>query len=120
MPLSSVERIEKIKSTDIEDLGNRKVMQYRGGSLPLFAINDVAAVQPIADQDDLLVIVFKFRNINVGMLATGPVDTVDTNYSLDDTTLKQTGIKGSTILNKQTTMFVDIERTIEVIYPEWL
>jgi two-component system chemotaxis sensor kinase CheA len=41
-PLGLVERVEKIKRTDIEHVGGKKVIQYRGASLPLFAIEQVA------------------------------------------------------------------------------
>ena len=45
-PLSMVERIEKIKTTDIENVGGKRVIRYRGGSLPLFCVDEVANVQP--------------------------------------------------------------------------
>jgi len=65
VPLNQVERIEKIKRSDIEELGGKRVMQYRGGSLSLIAVDDVAMVQPIADNDDLLVIVFNISKFNL-------------------------------------------------------
>jgi two-component system chemotaxis sensor kinase CheA len=36
-PLNLVERIEKVKRTDIEKLGGKRVIKYRGGSLPCSA-----------------------------------------------------------------------------------
>ena len=44
IPINHVERIEKIKNTDIEEVGGKKVMKYRGGSLALFTIDQVAQV----------------------------------------------------------------------------
>ncbi len=119
VPLNQVERVEKIKITDIEDVGGRRVMQYRGGSLSLVSIDEVAMVQPLADRDDLLVIVFNLAGKDIGLLAIGPIDAIEVAADVDDMTLKQTGIMGSSIINGHTTMLVDIFEIVQTINPEW-
>ncbi len=119
VPLNQVERIEKIKRSDIEELGGKRVMQYRGGSLSLISVDDVAMVQPIADTDDLLVIVFNISNQLVGLLAIGPIDAIEISVSIDDVTLKQPGVMGSTIIEGQTTMLIDIFEIVGALFPEW-
>ncbi|HHB75763.1 MAG TPA: response regulator [Desulfobulbus sp.] len=119
VPLNQVERVEKIKITDIEDVGGRRVMQYRGGSLPLVSIDEVAMVQPLADRDDLLVIVFNLAGKDIGLLAIGPIDAIEVAADVDDMTLKQTGIMGSSIIDGHTTMLVDIFEIVQTINPEW-
>ncbi len=119
IPLNQVERIEKIKRSDIEELGGKKVMQYRGGTISLFAVDDVAMVQPLADHEDLLVIVFNIASQVVGLLAIGPIDAIEINVSIDDVTLKQTGIMGSIIIEGHTTMLVDIYEVVGTLHPEW-
>lgn len=118
-PLNLVERIEKIKLTDIEHVGGKKVIKYRGGSLPLFNIDEVANVKPLADQNNLLVIVFIVAGREVGLLAIGPVDALETNIDIDGTTLRQTGIMGSAIINNSTTLLVDVVEIIQTLCPEW-
>ena len=119
VPLNQVERIEKIKSSDIEELGGRRVMQYRGGSLTLIRVDDVAMVQPLADYENLLVIVFNVAKRNVGLLAIGPVDAIEIAVEIDDISLKQLGIMGSAIIDKQTTMLVNIFELVQTLFPEW-
>ena len=119
VPLNQVERIEKIKVSDIEILGGKKVMQYRGGSLSLIAVDDVAMVQPLAETDDLLVIVFNIASQIVGLLAIGPIDAMQVSVDIDEVTLKQAGIMGSTIIDGQTTMLIDIFEVVGALYPEW-
>ncbi len=119
VPLNQVERVEKIKRADIEDVGGRRVMQYRGGSLPLISIDEVAMVQPLSDQDDLLVIVFNLAGKDIGLLAIGPIDAIEVAANVDDMTLKQTGIMGSAIIDGHTTMLVDIFEMVQTINPEW-
>jgi two-component system chemotaxis sensor kinase CheA len=119
VPLNQVERIEKIKRNDIEDLGGKRVMQYRGGSLSLICVDDVAMVQPLADHEDLLVIVFNIANQPVGLLAIGPIDAIEVSIDVDDVTLKQQGIMGSAILNGHTTMLVNVFELVQTLFPEW-
>lgn len=119
IPLDQVERIEKIKRSHVEVMGGKRVMQYRGGSLPLLTIDDVAMVQPLVDLDDLLVFVFDLSGHSVGLLASGPVDALETTVEIDELTLNQAGIMGSTIINGQTTMMVDILDLVHAVFPEW-
>ncbi len=119
VPLNQVERIEKIKLSDIEELGGKRVMKYREGSLSLIRVDDVAMVQPLADIDNLLVIVFNVANRNVGLLAIGPIDAIEISVDIDDVTLKQTGIMGSAIIDTHTTMLVNIFELVQTLFPEW-
>ena len=119
VPLSQVERIEKIGRSQIEELGGMRVMQYREGSLSLFCIDDVAGVQPLADKEELLVIVFRFGGRMAGLLATGPIDAIETSLTLDETTLKQPGIRGSAIINTHTTMLVDMADIVGHLFPDF-
>ncbi len=118
-PLNLVERIEKIKATDIETVGGKRVIRYRGGSLPLFSVDEVAMVQPLADADDLLVIVFILNGREIGLLAIGPVDAVELSLEVDGQTLKQAGIMGSAIINDHTTLMVDVYEMVQTLNPEW-
>ncbi len=119
VPLGLVERIEKVKRSDIELVGGKKVIQYRGSSLPLFAVEEVAEVRPLAEKDDLLVIVFVIAGNDIGLLATPPLDAIEESLVIDDVTLKQTGIMGSTIINNHTTLIINIYGIVEALNPEW-
>jgi two-component system chemotaxis sensor kinase CheA len=119
VPLSLVERVEKINRCQIEAIGSRRVMQYRGGSLPLFSVEEAAAGLPLADQDNLLVIVFNLKGKDVGLLASGPVDAIEVSAEIDAVTLKQTGIRGSAIIGGTTTMLIDIIELVDAQHPEW-
>lgn len=119
VPLNQVERVEKIKRHQIEEIGGRRVMQYRGGSLPLISIDEVASVMPLDDRDDLLVIVFRLAGKDVGLLAIGPIDAIEISADIDDVTLKQPGIMGSAIISGKTTMLVNIFEIMQISNPQW-
>jgi two-component system chemotaxis sensor kinase CheA len=119
VPLNQVERIEKISRRDVEDLGGKRVMKYRGGSLSLMCIDDMASVSPLADHDNLLVIVFNIAKRAVGLLAIGPIDAIEVNADIDDVTLSQPGIMGSIIIDQHTTMLVNVFEMAQALYPQW-
>jgi len=119
VPLNQVERIEKIKRSDIEELGGKRVMKYRGGSLSLICVSDLASVMPLADQEDLLVIVFNIAKRAIGLLAIGPIDAIEINADIDDTTLSQPGIMGSIIIDQHTTMLVNVFEMAQTLFPQW-
>lgn len=119
VPLNQVERIEKIKRSEIEDMGGKRVMQYRGGSLALITVNDISSVHPLADQDDLLVIVFNMCSKPIGLLAIGPIDAIEISAEIDGVTLKQPGIMGSIIIDGHTTMLVDVFEIVQALFPDW-
>jgi len=118
-PLSIVERIERIKTCDIEQIGDRKVVQYRGGSLPLYELSQVANVGQMPERDQQEIIVFKVKDREIGLMVTPPVDAQEVVLNIDSSTLKQPAISGSMIINNQTTLLVDIFELVKILNPEW-
>jgi len=95
------------------------VVQYRGTSLPLFEISQVANMDPIPERNQIEVIVFKLAGKEIGLMVTPPIDAIETNLSIDDSTLKQPGIMGSMIINEHTTLMVDIFEVVQTLNPAW-
>ncbi len=107
-PFESVERIERLSSSSIEKVGDQKVVQYRGGALPLYELSQMIDVKPLPEKEQQEVIVFKIEDREFGLMVIPPVDTIKVDLSIDDNTLKQVGIKGSMIINGHTTPLIDI------------
>jgi two-component system, chemotaxis family, sensor kinase CheA len=108
VPIELVSRIERIRASQVERLGGRRTMQYRGASLPLLSLSDVAAVDQISDEQQLVVIVFEIAGRPLGLLAAEPVDMIEANLTMDSVTLRQRGVAGSALINGQTTLMIDI------------
>jgi len=106
--LEMVSRIEKINASSIEHIGNNKIIQYHGKSIPVLSIDNVADVKPIAVKKDLQIIVCNIKRKEFALLVIPPVDTIETKAEIDTDTLRQFGISGSVIINGQTTLLVDI------------
>jgi len=118
-PLSIVERIERIKTSDIEQIGGRKVVQYRGGSLPLYELSQVLNVEQLPQRERQEIIVFKVKDRELGLMVTPPVDTQEVVLNIDNSTLKQPAVSGSMIINNHTTLLVDIFELVKTLNPEW-
>ncbi|MBU2515657.1 chemotaxis protein CheW [bacterium] len=119
VPLDQVLRVEQILASDIEMKGGKKVIQYRGGTLTVYALEEVANVEMLEAGEKLIVLIFKIAGREIGLLAIRPLDVVDQELVLDDKTLRQPGIAGSTIIDGKTTLLVDVHEIVQIINPHW-
>jgi len=119
VPLHLVLRLEQIETEKIQIIGGKKVMQYRGGNMPVYALEEVANVDMLEERPQLTVVIFVVAGREVGLLTTPPLDVIEQDLVVDEFTLKQPGISGSAIINNQTTLLVDIFDFMKVLNPEW-
>ena len=119
VPLDLVARVELIDAAEIEDVGGRRVIKYRGGTLPVFSLDQATSVMHLDLTGELIVIVFLMAGHEIGLLAKPPVDAIETEVTIDSFTLKQPGISGSSVIGDKTTLIVDIYELIQTVQPEW-
>ena len=119
VPLELVERIEKIAAHQVETVGGRRVMQYRGQVMPLMEIGDVVTAGYLDEATEVVVIVFAFAGREIGLLANTPVDSIECATDIDRETLVQQGIIGSVIFKSKTVLIVDIAAVVESLHPDW-
>jgi two-component system chemotaxis sensor kinase CheA len=119
VPLELVARVEKIEPGDVENVGGRRVMQYRGQIMPLVMVNDTANMNGPDSNDSMVVIVFEVAGHEVGLVANNPVDSAECRVEIDHNLLRQPGIMGSVILRKKTVLIVDIFELAETMHPDW-
>lgn len=119
VPLNRVERIERIQTAAIEHIGESKVVQYRGGALPLCELSQILDIAPLRSGGQQEIIVFKVGDRELGLMVTPPLDTVEVFFDVDESTLTQPGISGSMIIGDHTTLIVDVFELARAITPEW-
>ena len=120
IPLGLVSRIEKIKRSDIERTSDKQTIKYRGNSLLLCSIEEVANVKPREDVDNPFVIIFPFAGKEVGVIVSQIVDVIDSNVTIDEETFRQPGILGSAILLDSTTLLLDLYGLVSALMPDWV
>jgi len=119
LPLSKVIRLEKIKSGDIEIVGGKKVIQYRGGSLPVYALEEATNVGMLEDTEDLIVVVFNVNGNEVGLLTVPPVDAENLDLVIDERNSHMLGIDGTAIIDDHTVLIINIDEIMKTLNPQW-
>lgn len=119
LPLDLVQRVESISGEQIEMKGGKRTMKYRGVSLPLMQLSDVAGVQPIPLDAELAVVVTSVGDHTIGLLGMMPVSVLETDTNIDTVTHRQQGISGSAIVEDKTILVVNIYEMIDILHPEW-
>lgn len=115
-PFKYVQRIERFSSADIESIGGRNVIQYRGGALPLYDMSQVINVETLPERELQEVIVFKVYDREFGLMVTPPVDILEIHLNVDSRSFEQKGIKGTMTINDHTTLVMDIMEVAETIF----
>ncbi|MBK9578288.1 MAG: chemotaxis protein CheW [Fibrobacterota bacterium] len=120
IPLALVSRLEVVERSAIENLGGRRSVQYRGGSLPLLDLSEVAKIGPLAELDSYFVVVHAIGGKEVGLLVSQIVDIVESSEDFDESTFRQAGILGSAIFSGKTTLLVDVYEIVRSQLPSWI
>ncbi len=119
LPLALVNRLDKIPASDIELVGGKEVVQYRGHSMPIIRLENYLPISPLPDQDEYHLIVFNMNDKDVAFLVSKIEDSLDIAIDVEEHTFKQDGILGSAIIKDRTTLFMDVYQIIEMHDPEF-
>ncbi|RMD86713.1 MAG: histidine kinase [Candidatus Dadabacteria bacterium] len=117
-PLSGVNRLEEFEANTLERLGDRLMVQYRGGILPLLDLSEFFGKGSAITGDTVNVIVHGGNGRAVGLVVGEIVDIVEESFRLEAVGGKP-GIKGTAVLNGKITDFIDVPDLLQRVYPEW-
>lgn len=119
IPMSVVARIERIRGDQIDSVGGQLLLQYRGGSLPLLRIEDHLAARPGAERARMFVIVVVVADREIGIVAPELEDIRDVVGQVDTSTLRQTGVIGSLVINNRAVRLIDVFELGQASHPDW-
>jgi two-component system, chemotaxis family, sensor kinase CheA len=120
IPVGLIARIEKIREDAIKDTGGKQVVQYRGGSLRLFSIDEFANVKTRQKKQNAYMIVFQIGDREAGIVISEVIDTQDIFANdIDNMTHVQTGIIGSAVVSGSITLILDIFGIVKACAPEF-
>jgi two-component system chemotaxis sensor kinase CheA len=117
--MSLVSRIERVQTNNIKIVGGRRLLQYRGSSLPLVRLEDHVKTTPMAEAERYYVIAFRAAGREVGLLVSEIDDIRQLTLDIDHTTFRERGIAGGFVLNETTMRLVDSVELAQVAHPEW-
>ena len=112
MPLASVARLEHVDAGQVELVGGREVVQYRGTILPLARLDRLLGAYGDATQDtELLVVVYSRAGRSVGLVVHEIVDIVDDDVARHSD-IEDRGLVGSTVLGDRVTELLDVRAAV--------
>jgi len=110
MPLASVARLEHVRSEQVELVGGREVVQYRGTILPLARLDRLLGTYA-RESDELLLVVYTRGARSVGLVVEEIVDIVEDEVGRHST-IDDAGLTGSTVLGDKVTELLDVRSAI--------
>lgn len=114
-----VARLERVRTDQIDSVGGRQVLQYRGGTLPLLSLEHCIECQARSTSDRVYVVVFAAAGREVGLIVPELTDIRSVPLSVDTVTFREPGIAGSFVYDRMTVRLVDLHELTRHKHPEW-
>jgi two-component system chemotaxis sensor kinase CheA len=114
IPQDRILRLEKLSTADIQLVGDREFMDYRGHGLPLIRLDQLLEVKPVAGElQDVFVVIPKVLERGVvtqavaGIVISDIIDALDVEVELEPVKVRGPGILGAAILQHHFTLFLE-------------
>ena len=117
IPLALVARLDKVSADKLEFVGGKEIIQYRGRSIPVIRLENYLPIQPLPEQEEYNLLVFREGDNEVAFMVSRIVDSLQISVNLDERLYKMEGVLGSSIVKGRTTLFLDVYKIIEMHDP---
>jgi len=114
IPQDQIMRLEKIQTSDIQMVGDRPFVDYRGHGLPLIHLDQLLEVKPVDPAlKEVFVVIPKVIEhgavslAKAGIVISDIIDALDVEVELEAVKVKGPGILGSAILQHNLTLFLE-------------
>lgn len=109
LPLNNISEITNINSSEITNIQDSEVVLFRNKTLPLIRLADVLGSSDVEYSDELIVVIIKKGNIELGLIVTGLIGQQEIVIKSLGQYLKTMNIiSGATILgNGEVAMIID-------------
>lgn len=119
LDIAMVSRIEKIKISDIETIGNKMYVNHRGESLRIIRPEDYLDVTGGALSGEFAYIIIpKLVRHPMGILTSDIHDNIKVSLKLDNQEIKMNGLIGSSIYQDKIMLIINIYELFEMADPE--
>jgi len=116
IPLSMVARLEEFTPDLVERSGEHRVVQYRGGLLPLLSVTELLGGQPAAPvsggSEPLRVVVYDHDGHQVGLVVENIIDIVHEGIVVRRRQ-RPGAIHGTAVIQQRVTDLIDVRALIE-------
>jgi two-component system chemotaxis sensor kinase CheA len=111
IPLDTVTRLEQVRMENVERVGNREVVQYRGAILPIVRLDRHLGAYGETDREVLEVIVYSDHGRSVAIVVEEILDIVDGEAAVRSD-IEDMGLLGSAVLGDKVTELLDVRAAI--------
>jgi two-component system chemotaxis sensor kinase CheA len=111
IPLDTVTRLEQVRTENVERVGNREVVQYRGAILPIVRLDRHLGAYGESDREVLEVIVYSDQGRSVAIVVEEILDIVDGEAAIRSD-IEDMGLLGSAVLGDRVTELLDVRAAI--------
>jgi two-component system chemotaxis sensor kinase CheA len=116
IPMSMVTRLEMISAGDVESVGSREVVQYRGKIIPLVRLDRHLGVYSQRQPSELPVAVYSQAGHSVAIVMDEIIDIVE-YAAADRSEIDDRGFVGSVVVRGQIVGLLDVEQAIAAADP---
>ncbi len=117
VPLALVSRLEEFPKAGIDTFGDRFLVKYRGGLLPLVPCDDGMQIENVAGPN-VPALIFSDGKRSMGIMVTQILDTVEDELAMETSGVRD-GILGAAIIQGKTTQIIDTYHFLTRVYPDW-
>jgi two-component system chemotaxis sensor kinase CheA len=119
IPMEAIDRVERIRQDQLDTVGGRWVLQYRGASLPLLRLEDLIAARPAPAAPKLYVAVFRTSGRELGLIVPELIDIRRVPVQVDTLTFRQPGVAGSLVVEGAAIRLLDLFELARAARPDW-
>lgn len=117
--LPLIKRIERINSSKIEKIGDKNFITLDGVSTLILKLDRFMEVSPIAQNEDMYLLLMKYINKPFGILISKLIDIEETSVELNEESYMADCLMGTSIVRDRITLFLDVYRLVERAEPSW-
>jgi len=118
IPLDTVTRLEQVKTSAVERVGSREVVQYRGAILPIVRLDRHLGAFGDAESETLEVVVYADHGRSVAIVVEEILDIVDGEAAVRSD-IDDLGLVGSAVFGDKVTELLDVRAAILAADPSF-
>ncbi len=108
LPLAQVARVENIPKAEVQRVGHKEYITYRGQALPLVRLHEhLDVAMTMEEPDEMKVIIPNLGACPAGIVAHEVLDAREVELEVDEATIRGQGLIGSAILGDDIVLLVD-------------